>query len=144
MTGEIVFYQSDDGTIRLETRLENGTLWLTPQKMAELFQTSAPNISMHVKNVFDEGKLQAQATVQDFLTVRKRVTRQRPLRQTDETTDKTTQFWLRAKAQAIIDSHSTKLSSGFRRDGLLYAQLAKYDSRAAGYQGERELGADYT
>ena len=52
MIGEIIFYQSDDGTIRLETRLENETLWLTQQQMAELFQTTVPNISMHVKNVF--------------------------------------------------------------------------------------------
>lgn len=76
MTGEIVFYQSDDGTIRLETRLENETLWLTQQQMAELFQTSVPNISMHVKNVFDEGELQSGATVQDFLTVRQEGERQ--------------------------------------------------------------------
>ena len=54
MTGEIVFYQSEDGTIRLETRLENETLWLTQQQMAELFQTTVPNISMHIKNVFDD------------------------------------------------------------------------------------------
>jgi hypothetical protein len=76
MTGEIIFYQSDDGTIRLETRLENETLWLTQQQMAELFQTTVPNISMHVKNVFDEGELQTGATVQDFLTVRQEGGRQ--------------------------------------------------------------------
>jgi len=76
MTGEIVFYQSDDGTIRLETRLENETLWLTQQQMAELFQTTVPNISMHIKNVFDEGELQTEATVQDFLTVRQEGERQ--------------------------------------------------------------------
>lgn len=76
MTGEIVFYQSDDGTIRLETRLENETLWLTQQQMAELFQTTVPNISMHIKNVFDEGELQTEATIQDFLTVRQEGERQ--------------------------------------------------------------------
>lgn len=81
MAGEIIFYRSDDGMIRLETRLENDTLWLTQQQMAELFQTTVPNISMHVKNVFDEGELQAEATVQDFLTVRHEGKRQvqRPL-----------------------------------------------------------------
>jgi len=76
MTGEIVFYQSEDGTIRLETRLENETLWLTQQQMAELFQTTVPNISMHIKNVFDAGELQTEATVQDFLTVRQEGERQ--------------------------------------------------------------------
>ena len=76
MAGEIVLYQSDDGTIRLETRLENETLWLTQQQMAELFQNTVPNISMHIKNVFDEGELQVEATVQDFLTVRQEGDRQ--------------------------------------------------------------------
>lgn len=70
MAGEIIFYQSEDGTIRLETRLEKETLWLTQQQMAELFHTSVPNISMHIKNVVEEGELQSEATVQDFLTVR--------------------------------------------------------------------------
>ena len=76
MENEIVIYQSNDGTIRLETRLENETLWLTQQQMAELFQTTVPNISMHVKNVFEEGELQIEATVQDFLTVRQEGERQ--------------------------------------------------------------------
>jgi len=49
MTGEIIFYQSDNGTLRLETRLENETLWLTQQQMAELFQTTVPNISCTLK-----------------------------------------------------------------------------------------------
>ena len=76
MAGEIIFYQSEDGTIRLETRLEKETIWLTQQQMADLFQTSVPNISMHVKNVFEEGELQNGATVQDFLTVRQEGERQ--------------------------------------------------------------------
>lgn len=69
MTGEIVFYQSDDGTIRLETRLENETLWLTQQQMAELFQTSKQNISHHVRGIYAEGELAAEATVKNYLTV---------------------------------------------------------------------------
>lgn len=76
MVGEIIFYQSEDGSIRLETRLDNETLWLTQQQMAELFQTTVPNISMHVKNVFEEGELQPEAIVQDFLTVRQEGSRQ--------------------------------------------------------------------
>lgn len=76
MANEIVLYQSDDGTVRLETRLENETLWLTQQQMAELFQTTVPNISMHVKNVFDDGELHIEATVQDFLTIRQEGERQ--------------------------------------------------------------------
>ena len=76
MAGEIVLYQSEDGKIRLETRLENESLWLTQPQIAELFHTTVPNISMHIKNVFDEGELQLEATVQDFLTVRQEGERQ--------------------------------------------------------------------
>lgn len=72
----IVIYQSDDGSIRLETRFENETLWLTQQQMAELFQSTVPNINMHIKNVFDEGELQVDATVQNFLIVRQEGVRQ--------------------------------------------------------------------
>lgn len=71
MAGEIVFYQSDDGTIRLETRLENDTLWLTQQQMAELFQTSKQNISHHIRSIYEEGELAAEATVKNYLTVQR-------------------------------------------------------------------------
>ena len=71
MSGEIIFYQSDDGAIRLETRLENETLWLTQQQMAELFQTSKQNISHHVRSIYAEGELGAEATVKNYLTVQR-------------------------------------------------------------------------
>lgn len=69
MAGEIIFYQSDDGAIRLETRLEDETLWLTQQQMAELFQTSKQNISHHIRSVYEEGELAKEATVKNYLTV---------------------------------------------------------------------------
>lgn len=52
MTGEIIFYQSEDGKVRLKTRLENETLWLTINKMAELFNVDKSGISRHLKNIF--------------------------------------------------------------------------------------------
>ena len=67
---EMVIYQSDDGRIRLETRLENETLWMTQSQMAELFQTSVANINIHIKNILDEGELLEAATIKDFLIVR--------------------------------------------------------------------------
>ena len=67
---EMVIYQSDDGRIRLETRLENETLWMTQSQMAELFQTSVANINIHIKNILDEGELLEVATIKDFLIVR--------------------------------------------------------------------------
>lgn len=76
MTGEIVFYQSEDGTIRLETRLENETLWLTQQQMAELFQTTQQNISLHIQNVYAEGELPEEATHKKSLWVHQEGKRQ--------------------------------------------------------------------
>ncbi len=69
MAGEIIFYQSEDGKVRLETRLENETLWLTINQMAELFNVDKSGISRHLKNIFSTGELQRQATVAKFATV---------------------------------------------------------------------------
>ncbi|NQU40597.1 MAG: virulence RhuM family protein [Lentisphaerae bacterium] len=68
--GEVLVYQDADGTPRIEVRLENETVWLTQQLMAELFQTTVPNISMHIRNVYEEGELAPEATVKKSLTVR--------------------------------------------------------------------------
>ena len=54
--GEIVMYQPDE-TIRLEVRVEDETVWLTQQQMAELFQTTRNNITLHIGNIFKEGEL---------------------------------------------------------------------------------------
>lgn len=76
MSGEIIIYQSDDGTIRLETRLENETLWLTQQQMAALFQATQQNISQHINNIYAEGELSLQATHKKSLWVRQEGNRQ--------------------------------------------------------------------
>lgn len=64
----ILFYQTEDGQSRIEVRLENETVWLSQNLLAELFQTSVPNISMHIRNVLAEGELRADSVVKDFLT----------------------------------------------------------------------------
>ena len=69
-TGEIVMYQPDE-TIRLEVRVEDETVWLTQQQMAELFKATKQNISLHINNIYDEGELERIATVKDYLTVQK-------------------------------------------------------------------------
>lgn len=68
--GELLVYQTDDGLVRLDVRLENETVWLTQHMMAELFQTSKQNISHHIQSIYDEGELQQEATVKKYLTVR--------------------------------------------------------------------------
>ena len=65
---EIILYQTEDGLTRLQVRLQDQTVWLTQKLMAELFQTSVPNVSMHIRNVFAEGELQEGSVVQEFLT----------------------------------------------------------------------------
>ncbi|MBU2548568.1 MAG: virulence RhuM family protein [Proteobacteria bacterium] len=67
---EFLLYQSEDGRVRLEVRLQDETIWLTQQMMVELFQSSKQNISHHIKSVFEEGELSPKATVKKYLTVR--------------------------------------------------------------------------
>ncbi len=69
--GEIVVYQSEDGKVKLEVRLQDETVWLTQQLIAELFQTTIPNVSMHIRNIYEEGELNPEATIKKFLTVRR-------------------------------------------------------------------------
>lgn len=69
-TGEILLYTSPDGEVQLDVRLQDDTLWMTQQMMAELFQTTVQNIIMHVGNVYQESELQREGTCKDFLQVR--------------------------------------------------------------------------
>lgn len=68
--GEIVMYQPDE-TIRLEVRVESETVWLTQQQMAELFQTTKQNVSLHVNNIFKEDELTESSVVKESLTTAK-------------------------------------------------------------------------
>lgn len=65
----IVLYTSDDGLTRLDLRVQGETVWLSQLEIAELFQTTKQNVSLHAKNILDEGELSALATVKDSLTV---------------------------------------------------------------------------
>lgn len=71
-----LIYQAENGVIKIDVRFEEETVWLTQQHMAELFLTTVPNISMHLRNIFEEGELQQEATVKNFLTVRQEGVRQ--------------------------------------------------------------------
>ncbi len=67
-SSQILLYQTEDRRTRIEVRLEGETGWLNQLEMAELFQTTVPNVSMHVRNLFPEGKLEQDSVVKDFLT----------------------------------------------------------------------------
>ena len=65
-TGEIIVYQPDE-TIRLDVMIEGETVWLTQAQMAELFQTTIPNVNIHIKNIFDEGELEDISVIKKSL-----------------------------------------------------------------------------
>ena len=66
--GEVLVYQTQDGRIKLDVRLQDETVWLTQQMMAELFQGTKQNIGQHLKNIFEEGELDQAAVVKNLLT----------------------------------------------------------------------------
>ena len=75
-TAEFLIFTAQSGEDSIEVRYEDETIWLTQQMIAELFQTSIPNISMHIRNIFEKKELFPEVTVKNFLTVRKEGNRQ--------------------------------------------------------------------
>ena len=69
--GEIIIYTSEDGSISLDTKLENDTIWLTQDMIVTLFNSSKANISEHISHIFQEEELGRESTVRKFRTVRK-------------------------------------------------------------------------
>ena len=67
----IIIYQLDDGKTKIDVKLEDETVWLSQQQMADLYDTTKQNISSHIKNIFDEEELSENSTVKEFLTVQK-------------------------------------------------------------------------
>ena len=76
INNNVVVYCSDDNTLQLAVQISDETVWLTQQQMVALFDTTKPNVSMHIRNVYNEGELEESATVKDFLTVQKEGGRQ--------------------------------------------------------------------
>jgi hypothetical protein len=68
---QILIYQTESGDTKIDVRLEGETVWLTQKLMAQLFQTTVPNINLHLKNIYDEGELEEFSTIKDFLIVQK-------------------------------------------------------------------------
>ena len=68
---EILIYQSSTGNIKIDVRLDNESVWLTQRLMAELFRVKPQNITMHLKNIYEEGELDEKVTCKDYLQVQK-------------------------------------------------------------------------
>ena len=66
---DVIIYTTEDGTTKIDLRLDNGTVWLTQLEIAELFQTTKQNISKHIQAIYDENELEEKATVNHQLTV---------------------------------------------------------------------------
>lgn len=73
--GQFLLYQTPDGDSQIEVKLQNDTVWLSLDQMAELFQRSKSTISRHIKNVLEDGELQEEATIANFATVQNEGTR---------------------------------------------------------------------
>lgn len=65
---EIIIYQTDDGHTKIDVKMENETVWLSQQQMANLFQTTKQNISLHINNIFKDGELSEISVVKEYLT----------------------------------------------------------------------------
>ena len=68
MKNEILIYQNKEGETRIDVVLKDETVWLTQRQLAELFQTTKQNISLHIKNIIEEGELEEISVVKEFLT----------------------------------------------------------------------------
>lgn len=75
-TNQIIIYQGENGETHIEVKFTGDTVWLSQQQMAELYQTTRPNIVQHIRNIYEDGELAEKATCKNFLQVRKEGTRQ--------------------------------------------------------------------
>ena len=66
---QLIMYQTDDGSTKIDVSFDGDTVWLSLDQMAELFQRDKSTVSRHIKNVFDEGELKRDSTVANFATV---------------------------------------------------------------------------
>lgn len=66
---QIIIYQTESGQTKIEVRLQDESVWLTQQLMAELFQTTQQNISLHILNIYEEEELAPEATHKNYLSV---------------------------------------------------------------------------
>ncbi len=73
--GQFLLYQTPEGDSQIEVKLQNDTVWLSLDQMAELFQRNKSTISRHIKNVLEDGELQEEATIANFATVQNEGTR---------------------------------------------------------------------
>jgi hypothetical protein len=67
--GEVLVYETPEGDVRVDVRLDSDTVWLTQRQMADLFDSSTDNIGLHLKNTFESNEIEESATTEDFSVV---------------------------------------------------------------------------
>src|SRR5690625_4009621 len=73
---DILIYQTEDGNTKIDVRLEDETVWMTQKGIAELYQTTPQNITLHIKNIYEELELAEKAICKDYLQVQKEGSRE--------------------------------------------------------------------
>ncbi|GMQ56597.1 virulence RhuM family protein [Vallitalea sediminicola] len=73
---DILIYQMEDGKTKIDVRLENETVWMNQKAIAELYQTTSQNITLHIKNIYDEDELEKMTTCKNYLQVQNEGPRQ--------------------------------------------------------------------
>ncbi len=66
--GELIVYRTEDGQTEVQLQAQDGSVWLNQSELAELFDTSRQNISLHIKNILEEGELLPESVVKEYLT----------------------------------------------------------------------------
>lgn len=68
-TGRILIYQNEKGDTKIDVYFEDDTIWMTQKNIAELYQTTPQNITLHIKNIYTDGELEESATCKNYLQV---------------------------------------------------------------------------
>lgn len=68
-TGRILIYQNEKGDTKIDVYFEEDTIWMTQRSMAELYQVTPQNITLHIKNIYEDGELSETATCKNYLQV---------------------------------------------------------------------------
>ena len=76
MKNNMIIYISKDGQVKVDVNIQNEDIWMSQDIMAKLYGTTKNNISIHLKNIFNEGELDKNATVKKILTVQKERSRE--------------------------------------------------------------------
>ncbi len=71
LSDQFLVYRDEEGTAHIDVRFDGDTVWLTQAQLADLFDTSQQNISLHIQNVYEEGELTREAAHKNYLTVRR-------------------------------------------------------------------------